>query len=66
MQRHGWTLLFHDCLIDQLRKLHNAVQRAQRSDPTGFASNANIKLFHALSRLILEVVPLDPSRGEYR
>ncbi len=66
MQRNGWTLLFHVCLIDQLRQLHNAVQRAQRSDPTVFASNANVKLFQALSRLMLEVVPLDPSRGEYR
>ena len=66
MQRHGWTLLFHDCLIDQLRKFHNAAQRAQRSDPTGFASNANVKLFHALSRLMLEVIPQDPSRDENR
>ena len=66
MQRHGWTLLFHDCLIDQLRKLHHVAQRAQRSDPTGFASNANVKLFHALSRLMLEIIPQDPSRDEYR
>ncbi len=66
MQRHGWTLLFHDCLIKQLRKLLNAVQRAQRSNPTRFASNANIKLFHALSRLMLEGIPQDPSRDKYR
>ncbi len=66
MRRHGWTLLFHDCLIDQLRKLHEAVQRAQRNDPTGFPSNANVKLFQALSRLMLEVIPQDPSRDEYR
>ena len=66
MQRHGWTLLFHDCLIDQLRKLYCAVQRAQRSDPAGFASNANVKLFHTLSRLMLEVIPQDPSRDAYR
>ena len=66
MQRHGWTLLFHDCLIEQLRRLHHAVQRAQRNDPAGFASNANVKLFHALSRLMLEVVPQDPTRDEYR
>ena len=66
MQRHGWTLLFHDCLIDQLRKLHHAVQRAQRSDSEGFASNANVKLFHALSRLMLEVIPQNPSGDEYR
>ena len=66
MRCHGWTLLFHDCLIDQLRKLHNAVQRARRSDPTEFASNANVKLFRALSRLMLEVIPQDPSRNKYR
>ncbi len=66
MRRHGWTLLFHDCLIDQLRKLHHAARRAQRSDPTGFASNANVKLFHALSRLMLEIIPQDPSRDAYR
>ena len=59
MQRHGWALLFHDCLIDQLRKLHHAVQRAQRND-------ANVTLFHALSRLMLEVISQDPSQDEYR
>ena len=66
MQRHGWTLLFHDGLTDQLRKLNQAVQRARRNDPVGFPSNANVKLFQALSRLMLEVVPQDPSRDEYR
>ena len=66
MQQNGWTLLFHECLIDQLRKLESAAARAQRQDPTGFASNANVKLFDALSHLILEVVPSDPSREEYR
>ncbi len=66
MQHHGWTLLFHDCLIGQLRRLHNAVQRAQRNDPAGFASNANVKLFRALSRLMLEVIPPHPSGNEYR
>ena len=66
MRRHGWTLLFHDCLIDQLRELHRVAQRAQRSDPTGFASNANVKLFRALSRSMLEVIPQDPSRDAYR
>ena len=66
MQRHGWTLLFHDCLIDQLRKLNQAIQRAKRNDPAGFASNANVKLFQGLSRLMLEVIPQNPSEDEYR
>ena len=66
MQQNGWTLLFHECLIDQLRKLEAAVARAQRQDPAGFASNANVKLFDALSHLILNTVPGDPHREEYR
>lgn len=66
IQRHGWNLLFHDCLIEQLQKLHVASQRAQTQDPEGFELNANVKLFNALSQLILETVPSDPNREEYR
>lgn len=66
MQRHGWILLFHACIVAQLRKLHAAAERAQRNDPEGFESNANVKLFRALSQLMLETVPSDPARDEYR
>ena len=66
IQRHGWNLLFHDCLIEQFQKLETAASRATTQDPEGFASNANVKLFDALATLILEVVPSDPNRVEYR
>jgi len=66
MQHHGWTLLFHDAVVDQLRKLHAAAQRAERKDPKGFEGNANVRLFRTLSQLMLELVPSDPSRDEYR
>lgn len=66
IQRHGWNLLFHDCLIEQLQKLEAAASRAKAQDPAGFASNANVKLFDALATLILEEIPSDPSRDEYR
>ncbi len=66
MQRHGWTLLFHDCVVEQLQKLDAAARRAEQNDPQGFESNANVKLINALSQLMLEVVPNDPSRDEYR
>lgn len=66
MQQHGWTLLFHDNLIEQLTKLRAAVLRAQENDPEGFASNANVKFFRALVQLIQDVVPSDPARDEYR
>ncbi|AGW13792.1 type II toxin-antitoxin system YhaV family toxin [Megalodesulfovibrio gigas] len=66
MQRHGWTLLFHDCLIEQLQRLEQAAARAMARNPEEAASNANVKLFRALSRLILETIPDDPNREEYR
>ena len=66
MKRNGWTLLFHDCLVQQLLKLQSAAKRAEAQDPKGFHGNANVKLFEALSRLMLETVPSDPARDEYR
>ncbi len=66
IQRHGWTLLFHQCLVDQLRRLEAAAERARAADPLRAAANANVKLFSALSCLILDKVPSDPSRDEYR
>lgn len=66
MQRHGWTLLFHGCVIEQFQKLWAAVQRAQQNDHQGFESNANVKLFHALSQLMLDRVPGDPALDKYR
>ncbi len=66
MQSHGWSLLFHDCLVEQLQKLKAASDRAEAADPIGFEANANVKLFRALSQLIFETVPSDPAREEYR
>jgi len=59
-------LLFHECIVGQLQKLGAAAHRAQMQDPQGFEGNANVKLFKALSHLILEVVPGDPNRDDFR
>jgi toxin YhaV len=66
MQSHGWSLLFHDCLVGQLLKLKAASDRSEATDPTDFESNANVKLYRALSQLIFETVSSDPAREEYR
>jgi len=66
IQRNGWKLLFHECLVEQLQKLHAATERAKKQDPQGSESNANVRLFAALSKLIFETVPGDPNREEYR
>lgn len=66
IQRHGWSLLFHACLSEQLQRLHAAAERAQQQDPQGFEANANVRLFTALSKLIFDALPSDPGREEYR
>ena len=66
IQRHGWNLLFHDCLIAQLQKLDAAAARGRAQEPERYESNANPKLFAALANLIFETVPGDPNREEYR
>lgn len=66
IQRHGWNLLFHDCLIAQLQKLDAAAARVQAQDPERYEANANTKLFAALANLIFETIPGDPNREEYR
>jgi len=66
IQRHGWNLLFHECLSEQLQKLHAADRRARQQDPQGFESNVNVQLFAALSKMIFDVVPSNPNRQAYR
>jgi toxin YhaV len=66
MQRHGWNLLFHICLIEQLRKLETAAARAKDNDPGGFTSNANVRLFNTLAHLIMDAIPSDPGHEKYR
>ena len=66
MERHGWRILFHPELVRQLSKLEEVRERARRNDPHGFASNANVKLLQTVSRAMLEAIPQDPSRAEYR
>src|SRR5436309_6589688 len=63
---NGWTLLFHDAIVGQLKNLVGACQRARKADPKNFRLNANVKVFAALAKLMLEMIPADPSRPEYR
>lgn len=63
---NGWTLLFHEAMSGQLAALAEAYRRARKADPESFRANANVKLLAALARLMLEVIPADPGRPDYR
>jgi len=61
---HGWTLFGHPCFLDQLERLLDAVEkeRVRPNEP----DSANAKVLAAIATLILDEVPTDPTRPEYR
>lgn len=63
---NGWTLLFHDQILDQIRNLVAARDRAAASNPSGFRSNANVRTLASVAKLVLRVIPMDPGHAEYR
>jgi toxin YhaV len=40
---NGWTLLFHEAIIGQLKNLADASARARNANAKNFRSNSNIK-----------------------
>jgi toxin YhaV len=62
----GWTLLFHDMMIGQVRGLADAARRARASDPTGYRGNANVRVLAAVAKLVLSTIPKDPGHTNYR
>ena len=63
---NGWTLYAHPLFLEQLEALTAAVERARDKDPKGYASTANAKLLAAMRKLMFEVIPVDPTRPEFR
>jgi toxin YhaV len=62
----GWELFAHPLFLDQLEKLMAAVEGARKNDPRGWRKSANARLLAALRKLVLETIPEDPTRPEYR
>lgn len=63
---NGWTIYAHPLLLDQLEKLTTAVEKARAKDPQSWTRTANAKVLAAIRSLMLETVPSDPTRPEYR
>ena len=63
---NGWELILHPLFHDQVEKLTTAVERARRKDSQGWNKSANAKLLAAIHKLVLETIPEDPTRAEYR
>ena len=63
---NGWTLYAHPMFSAQLNKLIEAVERVKAKDPKGYHTTADAKLLAMIRKLMFEVIPVDPTRPEFR
>ena len=63
---NGWTLYAHPLFHDQLERLTVAAERAAKKNLAEFAASADAKLLAAMRKLMFEVIPVDPTRPEFR
>lgn len=63
---NGWAIYVHPMFRGQLEELSIQVKALKQKDPAGYyRKNANKRLL-AIRKLMFDVVPQDPSRGEFR
>ena len=63
---HGWSILFHSRLLDQIERLRDAARAEQARRAPGAPAGPNTKLLATLWDQMLREVPEDPSRPTYR
>lgn len=63
---HGWTVFAHPVFLMQLEALAAQVEAFRRKDSTGYVRRNASKRLAAITRLIFDVIPQDPTRPEYR
>jgi toxin YhaV len=63
---NGWRLFADPLFLDQLESLIAEVERLRRKDPEAYHSKNASKRLAAVMRLMLNDIPHDPGRKEYR
>mgnify|MGYP001570749104 CR=1 FL=1 len=63
---NGWTLFAHPLFLDQFETLVVEVEKLRAKNPTGYLEKNASKRLAAIAKLVFEVIPLDPSRADYR
>ena len=63
---NDWSIFAHPIFLDQVEVLIKEVENFCQKDPIGFKNKNCTKRLAAISKLIFEVIPADPTRPEYR
>ena len=68
---NGWTLFFHEHVLDQLERLTAAAaldekRQADAANKRGTTTTANAKVLCAIHQLVFDKIPKNPNRASYR
>lgn len=63
---NGWTLFAHPLFLDQLEALIAQVEKLRAKDSKGYVKKNATKRLVAITKLVFEVIPQDPTRAGYR
>ena len=63
---NGWTIFAHPLFLSQFEALTRQVEALRKRDPVGYAKKNASKRLAAITRLVFELIPQDPTRPEYR
>ncbi len=63
---HGWTVFAHPLFLAQLDVLAQQVETFKQKDPVGYVKKGASKRLAAITKLVFDVIPQDPTRSEYR
>ncbi|KKB84644.1 toxin [Devosia limi DSM 17137] len=63
---NGWTIFAHPLFLDQLEKLTKAVEVLKANKPDQYQKNASTKLLAALTKLVFQTIPANPTATVYR
>jgi toxin YhaV len=63
---NGWCLLAHHSFLDQYEALITEVESLRKKNPSHYKEKNSTKRLAAITKLIFEVIPRDPTLPEYR
>ncbi len=63
---NGWKIFAHSLFIDQFEELLTQVELLRKKDPENYRKKNTTKRLAAITKLVFEVIPQDPTGNEYR
>ena len=63
---NGWRIYAHPLFLNQFEELITTVENLRQKNPETYRSKNATKRLAAIAKLAFEIIPVDPTRREYR